>query len=833
MNRTRFLTILKTFQVSKTWKVCLKICLVLLAAIFIACTQTPLDAHREPLATPVNIPPAAPQPHQITSLDKWSLWTGGTHLRGANIYQRHVYPDLDGTDFMGPGPLGPPYTQADFDRLAALGANYVNISHPGLFSEAEPYTVDLQVQNNLDHLLAMIAKADMFAVITFRTGPGRSEFWAFWGDDNVSDPDDGWFPPSYYNNRMWGDQKAQDAWVAMWRYTAQRYKDNPIVVGYDLMCEPNSNEVGAYPAGDPLDIWDPDEFYKTYGGTLYDWNQLYPRISAAIRQVDTSTPILIGCMAYSHIDWLPYVQPTGDQRTVYTVHQYDPMVYTHQVPPDLVNTYPGVFDTDWDGTPDQFDRAWIDNWLSTIDTFTNTHQVPVAVNEFGAMRWEPNVADFMDDEMNLFQQRGLNHALWLWEASWPPLQEIVDAFNFRHGPDPDHHADVTTSDLIKVITAHWERNTIRPSVVTLTATPTPITTITPTTTPTATSTLTPTATPLSGGRSDGAELLYAPGAPASAQNPAFSPDGSRLVFTRFDHGYNIGPAGLFLLDLATAAVTRLTPAEDQDNVNLPGSAWNVTNDRIIFASDRLEADDLWRIAPDGSDFNRITTHTGLPWYIEPSWSPGGQWIVFEVDRPGNSEDGSVGQIWKVRADGSDLTQLTGKSSLMQGGADGETDDRQPNWSPAGDRILFQRRTLPDGQWDIYTIAPDGTGLQNVTADPNASDTDASWSPDGACIVYSSDHGGLPMPNIQIIPASGGAVVRVTSSTTQEDGAPSWSPALPTSGSSYGGQWIAFESHLGQDEDTPAALWRIAVPAGVCDRALAHRYLPVILAVSPF
>jgi len=66
------------------------------------------------------------------------------------------------------------YTQEDFDQLAALGANYVNISHPGLFIKTPPYTLDQDVQDNLDHLLDMIAQADMFAVISFRTGPGRA-----------------------------------------------------------------------------------------------------------------------------------------------------------------------------------------------------------------------------------------------------------------------------------------------------------------------------------------------------------------------------------------------------------------------------------------------------------------------------------------------------------------------------------------------------------------------------------------------------------------------------------------------------------------------------------
>lgn len=311
-------------------------------------------------------------------------------------------------------------------------------------------------------------------------------------------------------------------------------------------------------------------------------------------------------------------------------------------------------------------------------------------------------------------------------------------------------------------------------------------------------------------RADGATRLTAPPAGASDQNPAFSPDGTRIVFTRFANGYNLGPAGLFLLNLNNGQTTRLTPVEDQDNVNLPGSAWNGVNDRIVFASDRQDANELWRIAPEGSDFGCITTHAGLPWYIELSWSPDGQWIVFEARQPGGSEDGTVGQIWRVRNDGTDLTQLTGTSSL---------DDRQPNWSPVGDRILFQRRALPDGQWDIYTMAVDGSDLHNVTDDPTASDTDASWSPDGQCIVYSTDHGGQSVPHISVIPARGGQPVRVTFSETHKDSAPSWS---------LDGKWIAFESHQGPSEDSPSALWRIAAPGPACGDGLVDFVLPVVL-----
>ena len=62
------------------------------------------------------VPPTAPPPYPGLVIDKWALWADGPHLRGANIYQRRVYLELDGPEFMGPGPVGPPYIQEDFNR---------------------------------------------------------------------------------------------------------------------------------------------------------------------------------------------------------------------------------------------------------------------------------------------------------------------------------------------------------------------------------------------------------------------------------------------------------------------------------------------------------------------------------------------------------------------------------------------------------------------------------------------------------------------------------------------------------------------------------------------
>jgi sugar phosphate isomerase/epimerase len=400
---------------------------------------------------PTIIPPTAPENAGTAAADKWSLWTAGhgTQLRGANIWQRIVVPELDGSEFLGSGYIGPPYKQADFDNLAALGANYVNLSHPGLFTERSPYVLDEQVQANLDGLIEMAAQADIFVVITFRTGPGRSDF-TFYRDGAGN-----WFDKDLLIESVWTDQEAQDAWVEMWRYTAERYRAHPVVVGYDLMCEPNSNDVA-------LGFYNPEDFYPKYAGSTYDWNQFYPRIVKGIREVDSETPILVSAMNWGGVRWLPSLKPIDDPRIIYIAHQYEPQSeYTHQEPP-AVNTYPGKFDLNWDGKPDLFDRAWLEDFLSILTDFQKEHGVPVAVNEFGVMRWEPGAADFMRDEMDIFEELGINHALWVWNPDWAPWAESVSEMNFRYGPDPENAAPME-NDLQAVILEFWARNTVRPS----------------------------------------------------------------------------------------------------------------------------------------------------------------------------------------------------------------------------------------------------------------------------------------------------------------------------------------------------------------------------------
>ena len=85
--------------------------------------------------------------------------------------------------------------------------------------------------------------------------------------------------------------------------------------------------------------------------------------------------------------------------------------------------------------PDEFNQDWLDNYLSVIDDCKAEHGVPVAVNKFGLQRWVPGGAEFMDDSMKLFEERGMNHAFWTFNPSWQEVAVENDVFDFLHGPD--------------------------------------------------------------------------------------------------------------------------------------------------------------------------------------------------------------------------------------------------------------------------------------------------------------------------------------------------------------------------------------------------------------
>ena len=279
-------------------------------------------------------------------------------------------------------------------------------------------------------------------------------------------------------------------------------------------------------------------------------------------------------------------------------------------------------------------------------------------------------------------------------------------------------------------------------------------------------------------RLDGAKRL-AIDKKGSMQNPAFLSSNQKIIFTLYREGYNSITADIMIYDM-TSGITKTLVADGSANVNLPGSCWNPVTKKIVFASSREPHDEIYMIDENSNPGNEIKiTERSKQVAYEPTISPDGQWIVFESH---NVDVEKQGVIVKYKVDNANsYTELTNVGE----------DCRQPNWSPAGGTILYQK--FENGHWGIWIMNSNGANKTRVTTG-TADATDASFSPDGKYIVYSSNQSGEKIANIYIIPVSGGVSKRVTNYEGY-DGAPSWSAD---------GKKIIFESSS-KELDKPS-LW---------------------------
>jgi hypothetical protein len=374
-------------------------------------------------------PPANPAPTATatpSTVDKWKLWTGKTQLRGAHILQRRVDPDRD-DPALGPGPVGPAFTSADFARLASFKANYVEVVHPVPLTQRPPYKPYGKLRDNLDHLVDQAYRAGLFVVIGFRNGPGRPERAL---DADVICQAGGCLAAGAGGGTvtLWTDKDAQEVWAAEWQGTARRYQDHPAVVGYDLIVAPDAP-------------------------SLSTWEDLAGRLSEAIRDADPDTPLLVSVPS-NPSDLLDF-RPTSDDRTVYRLDLFPPdryLLQAHADPTALI--YPGRLDPVRDGEEGRFDRAWIEDRTLALEAFARRHDVPIAIGAYGTSRWQPGAVDYLTDALAIAEAAKLNHGLWLWS---PEGWTGEDAFDVERGTDPTGH-EAVPNDLLNAVRATWKKN---------------------------------------------------------------------------------------------------------------------------------------------------------------------------------------------------------------------------------------------------------------------------------------------------------------------------------------------------------------------------------------
>ena len=197
---------------------------------------------------------------------------------------------------------------------------------------------------------------------------------------------------------------------------------------------------------------------------------------------------------------------------------------------------------------------------------------------------------------------------------------------------------------------------------------------------------------------DGTNVVQLTTDPELDDQPAWSPDGSRILFRSFREQRD---GDIYMMNSDGSNQVNLYPDPVPAIHDLGRPAWSPTGARVAFTSNEGGTYDIWTMRPDGSDRIRITNTADLD--TEPAWSPGGTELVFRRTYASNGE--------------SDLMMVPAVSGFPTPvPLELEGQQRLPRFTPDGTQLIFVHHATIQDRPDLYMVATDGSNFRALVTD---------------------------------------------------------------------------------------------------------------------
>lgn len=305
--------------------------------------------------------------------------------------------------------------EAGIEYVRLTVANWKSVGKDFLMGDADQFTK--LVPEDLAYLkqvLAVAQRHDVKVVLCMFQIPG-----ARWRQLNDMKRD----------FRIWTDEAYQEQAIAYWEQLAEELKDNPAIVGYNVLNEPHPSWKD-HPEAEGQEGF--ERWLQEIEGTTADLNLFYRKIVQRIRKVDSQTPIMLDAWQYASIEGFPYLQPLEDEAILYAFHFYGRWTYaTFRVNKGKFS-YPNKMPSSEEGKTEIWRKDRMAQELAPVFRWAEEHQVPlnrVVAAEFGVDRRVGGAEQFLHDTIEALNAKSLHWAFYSFRsATW-------DGMDYELGTD--------------------------------------------------------------------------------------------------------------------------------------------------------------------------------------------------------------------------------------------------------------------------------------------------------------------------------------------------------------------------------------------------------------